>query len=135
MQDVITDISACFVCGPTNPLGLQMKFQLQLGRCISECTLERQFSGWEGFVHGGIIYSILDDVMANWLFLNGEKVFTARAEIRYKQPLPVGAPVRVEGWENKRRGRSVQLVGEMRRVDTDALIAETKATFMLGTLR
>lgn len=132
MQRPITGTNACFICGPTNPFGLQMKFQLQSGRCVSECTPARQFSGWEGFVHGGIIYSILDDAMANWLFLNGEKVLTARAEIRYRQPLPVETPIRTEGWEEKRRSRSVQLVSEMRRSDTDALIAEAKATFMLS---
>ena len=51
---------------------------------------------------GGIVFSLLDDVMANWLWLQGLQCFTARADIRYRSELMVGTPVQLEGWCEKR---------------------------------
>ena len=40
-------------------------------------------------LHGGILYSLLDDVMANWSFLRGQRAHTARCEIRYRDVVPM----------------------------------------------
>ena len=55
----------CFVCGPDNPIGLHLVFRLEDGACVSEFTPGRDHVGYPGVVHGGMIYSALDDVMAN----------------------------------------------------------------------
>ena len=86
--------------------------------------------GYPGLTHGGIIFSLLDDVMANWLWLQGERCFTARADIRYRASLPIGTSVRIEGRMVKRKGRLVQLEGRVARRDTDATIAEATGSFM-----
>jgi hypothetical protein len=85
----------CFVCGPSNPIGLKLKFRIDGDVCRAEFTPAEQHMGYQGLTHGGIIFSLLDDVMANWLWLQGERCFTARADIRYREALPIGTPVRV----------------------------------------
>ena len=77
----------CFACGPDNPIGLQIKFELNDGICRGEFTAGENHVGYENTVHGGIIFSALDDVMANVLYLQHIKAHTARCEI----PLPQGA--------------------------------------------
>jgi len=120
----------CFVCGPSNPIGLKLKFRIDGDVCRAEFTPAEQHMGYQGLTHGGIIFSLLDDVMANWLWLQGERCFTARADIRYRASLPIGTPVRLEGRMVKRKGRLVQLEGRVIRQDDDATVAEANGSFM-----
>lgn len=125
-----TDASLCFVCGPANPIGLQLVFRLDEDICRAEFTPLPQHCGYDGVTHGGIIFSALDDVMANWLFLKGVRAFTAKCDIRYKGPLPVGTPVRLEGRCIRERARLTLMQGRMYRADNSVLVAETEASFM-----
>ena len=63
----------CFVCGPKNSSGLKINFSInEQDICIAEFTPEADHVGFQDTTHGGIIFSLLDDVMANWLFLKGK---------------------------------------------------------------
>jgi acyl-coenzyme A thioesterase PaaI-like protein len=124
------DASHCFVCGPANPIGLQLTFRLDDEICRSEFTPLPQHCGYDGVTHGGIIFSALDDVMANWMFLKGSRAYTAKCDIRYKGPLPVGTTVRLEGVCIRERARLVLMQGRMYRIDNGDLVAETEASFM-----
>jgi acyl-coenzyme A thioesterase PaaI-like protein len=121
----------CFVCGPLNPIGLKLRFRMDGDVCRADFTPCETHMGYEGVTHGGIIFSLLDDVMANWLWLQGERCFTARADIRYRAQLPIGTPVRLEGRLVKRKGRLVQLSGCVIRCDGEAVVAEATGSFML----
>jgi len=120
----------CFVCGPENDLGLKVRFRMENDVCVGEFTPQREHMGYNSLTHGGIIFSLLDDVMANWLWLQGIKCFTARAEIRYRAHLPVGTPVRLEGRCVRRKGRLTQMAGRVIRMDTEDVVAEASGAFM-----
>ena len=122
----------CFVCGPGNPAGLQVSFRLDGEVCRGEFTAEAAHMGYDNVVHGGLLFALLDDVMANWLYLQGERCFTARAEVRYRDKLPVGVPVRLEGRLVKRRGRLAELSGKVIRQDDDTVVVESTGRFMIG---
>ena len=62
----------CFVCGPSNPIGLRIKFRIDGDVCRGEFKPGEHHVGYNNITHGGIIFSLLDDVMANWLFLKNE---------------------------------------------------------------
>ncbi|HAK50444.1 MAG TPA: thioesterase [Gammaproteobacteria bacterium] len=124
------DANHCFVCGPGNPIGLQLSFHLDGEICRSEFTPQQNHCGYDGVTHGGIIFSALDDVMANWLFLKGIRAYTAKCDIRYKGPLPVGTTVNLEGICVKEKARLALLKGKMFRQDNGELVAETEASFM-----
>ena len=121
----------CFACGVDNPIGLKIRFECEGDACRAEFTPNANHVGWENTVHGGIIYSALDDVTANVLYRQGRKAHTARCEIRYRQPLRVGETVRLRGWIEKEKGRLVVLKGEAVRTTDDATIADCEAAFML----
>jgi len=87
--------------------------------------------GYDQVTHGGIVFSLLDDVMANWIWLQGERCFTGKAEIRYRSELPIGTDVRLEGRCVKRKGRLAQMEGKVIRVEDDAVVAEATASFMV----
>ncbi len=126
-----SDANHCFVCGPQNPVGLQLKFRLEDDVCRSEFTPGEDHCGYDGVTHGGIVFSALDDVMANWLFLKGFKAFTAKCDIRYHEALPVGTQVRLEGVCIKQKARLTQMRGTMIRTDNDKTVAQCEASFMM----
>lgn len=121
----------CFVCGPGNDGGLGVRFQLVDDVCRAEFVPNESYAGYDGVVHGGILFCLLDDVMANWLYLQGERCFTARAEVRYRQPLPVGTPVRLEGRLLRRKGRVALIEGKVFRQDNDTIVVEATGSYML----
>ena len=63
----------CFVCGSENTFGLRIKLRLDGKICRAEFTPDERHQGYDNILHGGILFSILDDVMANCLFLKGIK--------------------------------------------------------------
>jgi acyl-coenzyme A thioesterase PaaI-like protein len=121
----------CFVCGPHNAIGLRVKFQLDGNVCRGEFTPGRDHCGYDGITHGGILFSLLDDVMANWLYLKGLRCFTAKCEIRYRNPLPVGCRVLLAGKSLKRKQNVVVMEGLASRADTAEAIAECQASFFI----
>ena len=128
----IEEAPMCFACGQDNPVGLKIKFELNEDQVTAEFTPNENHVGFRNTVHGGIIYSALDDVMANVLYLQNRKAHTARCEIRYRQALETGQTVRLKGWVENERRRLVVLKGEMRLAGTDALVADAEASFMLA---
>ncbi len=132
MNDLRSDANRCFVCGPGNPIGLNLSFRLEGDVCRSEFTPGDAHCGYDGVTHGGIIFSVLDDVMANWLFLKGLRAYTARCEIRYRDTLPIGTPVWLEGSCIRRKGRLTVLQGTLTRQDNEEVVAQTEGSFMLA---
>jgi acyl-coenzyme A thioesterase PaaI-like protein len=119
----------CFACGPDNPVGLKIRFELEDGKCTGEFRPGVNHVGYENTVHGGIIFSALDDVMANVLYLQHIKAHTARCEIRYRRALAVDEVLFLEGWIESRRKRLILLKGEARLAD-GTLVADCEASFM-----
>ncbi|MGE0622302.1 MAG: PaaI family thioesterase [Pseudomonadales bacterium] len=120
----------CFVCGTGNPIGLKLTFRMEGDVCRSEFTSRDEHAGYPGVTHGGIVFSLLDDVMANWLWLQDIQGMTAKAEVRYRGELPIGVPVRLEGRCVSRRGRLAQMHGQIIREDDGLVVAEATASFM-----
>lgn len=133
-QNRRTDANHCFVCGPENPIGLKIPFQFSEGQCYGEFTPGEHHVGFDGVTHGGIIFSVLDDLMANWLFLQGGRGYTAKCEIRYREPLPVGTPVKLVCEVKQKRRKLIQLQSRAIRCDNGAVIAEAEGSFMISEL-
>ena len=60
------------------------------GRSWTELTLDRRFEGWEGMAHGGILCTILDEVMA-WALVGADNWgVTARMSVDFRKPVEIG---------------------------------------------
>lgn len=132
MTDLLrSDANNCFVCGPENPIGLKLEFYLDENDvCRATFTPGENHCGYDTVTHGGIIFSALDDVMANWLYLKGLTAFTAKCEIRYRDALPVGTEVRLEGHCIRQKARLTLMKGLLIRNDIDEVVVEAEASFM-----
>lgn len=129
----------CFGCGTENPIGLGMTFYVRGGQVCSDVVLDRHRVGWQGMAHGGLVATLLDEVMA-WTVLYFKESFcvTRAMRARYHKPVPVGVPVTACGelLEGKRRfacrARGTLVDGE------GTLLAESEGDFALlgeGELR
>jgi len=125
------DANRCFVCGPDNPLGLRLPFRMEGEVCRADFTPGPFHCGYDQLVHGGIIFSALDDVMANWLFLQGVRGHTARCEIRFREPVELGDELRLAGRLVRRKGKLALMAGTATRATDGALVAEAEGTFMI----
>lgn len=131
MSGEIEAAPMCFACGVDNPVGLKIRFDVVGDECTAEFTPNENHVGFSDTVHGGIIYTALDDVTANILYQQGRKAHTAKCEIRYRQPARVGEALRIRGWIETERRRLVILKGEIRRASDDVVVAECESSFML----
>jgi len=120
----------CFACGQLNVHGLRLDLHARSGRCWTELSLPERFEGWEGIAHGGIICTILDEVMA-WAIV-GEDVWgvTARLQVEFKRPIPVGAPIRGEGWIVRRRRRWLETGARIVDVASGGELATATAVYV-----
>lgn len=131
MSGEIEAAPMCFACGVDNPIGLNIRFKVQGDQCSGIFTPNENHVGFSDTVHGGIIYTALDDVTANILYQQGRKAHTAKCEIRYRQPARVGEKLMLKGWIETERRRLIILKGEIRRVADDVVVAECESSFML----
>ena len=129
-MSLASESNGCFVCGPANPIGLKLVFRLDGDVCRSEFTSDDRHAGYRGVTHGGIVFSLLDDVMANWLWLQDVQCMTAKADIRYRGELPIGVSVRLEGRCLRRKGRLAMMEGKVIREKDGEVVAEATGSFM-----
>ncbi len=96
----------CFVCGPDNPEGMQLKFILDEDRQTFVChfRLSKRYTGPPGHCHGGVIACILDDAMGKVNKLHHVVALTREMTVEYLKPVPLHTLLRVEGREIEVRG-------------------------------
>jgi uncharacterized protein (TIGR00369 family) len=96
----------CFGCGQANAAGLRLEFLLASdGSVVSLPVVPGTFEGHPGYLHGGIIATLLDEAMSKAIRVLGTPSVTRRMEVEYLLPVPSGAPLRVEGSVVRSQGR------------------------------
>jgi acyl-coenzyme A thioesterase PaaI-like protein len=123
----------CFACGELNEHGLHLKLQLTSGRCTVELTLPNRFEGWEGLIHGGIVCTILDEVMAWALVERDTWGVTARMSVAFRGPVLVGQAIRAEGWIVESKRRIQRTAGRIVDIETGLELATAEATYVAAT--
>lgn len=105
----LLDDDNCFACGSENPIGLKLKFRLdpENGTAVSETVIADHFNGWKGAVHGGIITTLLDEIMVYACTSSGWFTVTGNIEVRFHKPVPTGELLSITGRIEENRGRSI----------------------------
>lgn len=90
---------ACFGCGQGNPIGLHMHFMTDGERMISTFTIPETMVGWDRTVHGGILSTILDEIMGWSIIYLMKKVGVTRSmNVEFVKPLQAGTKVTAVGF-------------------------------------
>ena len=103
----------CFGCGDANVAGLHLEFLLaEDGTVVSLPMVPDRFEGLEGYLHGGIIATILDEAMSKAVRAIGRTAMTRQMEVEYLRPVPSGMAIRIEGRVTRSEGRKHWTEGE-----------------------
>ncbi len=113
----------CFACGTNNPIGLKLEFYRQGNSVCSDVVLSRNHVGWQNMAHGGIISTLLDEVMS-WTVIYFRKAFsvTRRMQVRYLKPVPVEVVLTVQG--------TITSDGKPRTCEAEAILLDAKGNLL-----
>jgi uncharacterized protein (TIGR00369 family) len=120
----------CFGCGQANATGLRLEFLLkENGGVVTLPTVTNAFEGHPGYLHGGVIATLLDEAMSKATRAKGLVTVTRKLEVEYLRPVLSGAPLRVEGRMVRSEGRRHWVQAEIRD-EAGTVLAEAKGLFV-----
>jgi beta-phosphoglucomutase family hydrolase len=132
--DVEYSTRLCFACGQDNPIGLKLKPVYDGEKVWAEFTPGEYHQGWDNAVHGGILYTLLDEATAYAILCHGIYFgVTAKSNVRFKQVAPINEPIHISAWVTKVTKRLVETEGVLRLKD-DTIIAEGSSLFYVFAL-
>jgi uncharacterized protein (TIGR00369 family) len=107
---------SCFVCGESNPIGLKLRFETD-GRIVqTRFTPRNEHVGFKRTVHGGIIATLLDEIMAWACAVQAKRFgFCAELNVRFVNSLrPNEEVIATAELVANRRGKIFETKGELR---------------------
>lgn len=122
----------CFGCSPINPSGLQMKFYTRDSSVFSRLTVPDHLCGWDRLVHGGVISTILDEVMS-WtgIYLLKQITMTKSMTVDFIKPVYINSELKAEGLVLEKTGKHEALLEGRLYNQEGTLCARSRATFVI----
>jgi uncharacterized protein (TIGR00369 family) len=120
----------CFVCGKENPKGLKAKFISSNGKAKAEMILDKEYQGYSGIVHGGIIAALLDEACAYATISLGYYTVTAEVKIRYRKILKVGEKIIIEAEAEQIKSKLIQAKAQIKD-SKNTIIAEAEGKYII----
>jgi acyl-coenzyme A thioesterase PaaI-like protein len=97
----------------------------------SEFTPPERYQGYGGVVHGGILATLMDEVMAHSLWQRGIAAVTAKLSLRYREPVPVGERLLLYGRMTDERRKLAATEGWLTTANGVKLVEATATFFKL----
>jgi acyl-coenzyme A thioesterase PaaI-like protein len=120
----------CYGCGAENKHGLHMAFRSEGDRTVCDFEPVDFQQGYPGRMHGGVVSTMIDEAMGWAVYHSRKWGTTARLSVRYRRPVDLARPLRVEAWITAERHRLIELRAEVRD-EAGALLADGEGTYML----
>jgi len=119
----------CFLCGRENTRGLGIPFYFDGDVVRAAFVPGPHLCGFEGIVHGGIIFALADEAMMHLIWALGLQAVTAEAEIRYHNYARIDRRLRVDA---RMESQAPQLVKAVSVIvdDENRLIATVRGKFL-----
>jgi beta-phosphoglucomutase family hydrolase len=122
----------CFGCGELNPIGLHLKPVYDGDKVSAVFTPEPNHQGWHNVTHGGIIYTVLDEITAYMVLCAGFSVgVTAKSAIRFRKPAATHEALLATAWPTKVTSRLIEVSGTLTTSD-GSVVAEVESSFIPG---
>ena len=86
VRKVSQEYPNCFGCGEDNAAGLRLKYRFEGDALATDFTPGSEHEGWPGIVHGGIIATLLYEVMENYAYHSGIITMMRDMEVKFIRP-------------------------------------------------
>jgi acyl-coenzyme A thioesterase PaaI-like protein len=131
--------SNCFGCSVKNMTGLALSMhQVEQDGLVCTFRLPERFESYPGVIHGGIVSTVLDEVMGNVIAVLDRKLcFTITLRVKYLSPLHTDEPYRCVARLVRRPDTDDDIYkvdGEIHPADRDELLAIASATYKWITM-
>lgn len=121
--------SNCFGCAPSNPIGLRLQFTLHDNVLATRVILGADYESFRGIVHGGIVASILDEILARVVYCcTHVSAFTTALRVRYGRPMRTGTEHLAYAEITRNDEVSIQAAGRLE-LPGGELVAAAEGTF------
>jgi acyl-coenzyme A thioesterase PaaI-like protein len=125
----------CFICGLENPVGLHLHiYEVEPGMIETTYIAPEHFQGYPGVLHGGIVGAILDEIAGRSHMGSDPNdprfMFTAKLEVKYRQNVPIGKPLKIIGKAGKSKSRMAEAWSGIYDDATNELLAEANVLLM-----
>lgn len=120
----IENNNKCFVCGENNPYGFKVKPQVKNGgaEVYIECIPPNHMQGWAGILHGGIISTLLDEVITHiGIESYSGPAVTAQLEVRFRKPAPTGVKLLISAERIKMSRRMIEATAVVKLTDSTVI--------------
>lgn len=125
----------CFACGKNNPIGLHLNFEFEGDKLMTTKILPHEYEGYKGIVHGGIVTTLLDEAMGNYIIKKyKENAVTGRIEIRYRHPTPIEKELTISAIQESQRRNIITMKAQIETED-GTVTAEATAKFAVVSLK
>jgi acyl-coenzyme A thioesterase PaaI-like protein len=119
----------CYACGDLNPIGLHLRFRMEDDWAVASFEAQRDHQGYPGYVHGGVVSSLLDEAMGWATYGRGIWALTGKLETRFRDIVPTGQPLEVRARITRDRGRTLDVTAELRDAAGKVLAESTGLLF------
>lgn len=120
----------CFACGELNEHGLHLELHTDPEGAWVETTLAPAFQGWDAIAHGGIVCTLLDEVMAWSVIGNGTWGVTTRLNVAFRRPIRTGTRIRAEGHVVSMNRRAAKTAARVIDPASGQVLATAEGMFM-----
>ena len=114
--------------GRSNPIAPPVEFRVEDGVVHGRVTFGAVYCGAPDLVHGGVVASVMDELLGVTNVVNGRGAMTGTLTIRYLKPTPIFKEIRMEGYSKKQDGRKIYAEGRF--FLEDELLVEAHGTFI-----
>lgn len=121
----------CFGCGQENPVGLKLVFDDDGDLVRSRFTPSKEYQGWNGVVHGGILFTLLDEAGGYAIISkNIHSGVTAKSETTFKSPALMGKEILIEASVTRMTSRLIETQARLYYAD-EATIATSSSLWYI----
>ena len=120
MDPSIDELSGhCFGCGPSNSAGLHLQFVIDptAHTAAAAVTLDERYQGAPGYIHGGLIATLLDEAMSKLNRPLGVLAMTRHMAVDYLRPAPIHTALTLHAHHLRREGRKLFHAAELSGAD------------------
>lgn len=105
MNEKLMSTDRCFMCGKNNPIGLKMEIKYKDGEAFSKVNLDKNYEGYSGNIHGGIITALLDEIAVYAAFSLKKICVTYEIKVKFRKPVQSGKDFNVYGKVIQEKGK------------------------------
>lgn len=119
------------VTGAGSALAPPLRVEFVDGVAVGTCTLGPAYEGPPTYVHGGVSALLLDQMLGYAAGAAGRPGLTVALDVRYRAPVPLHTPLRLEARVAETGGRSITITGDIATADDPHTpLVQATATFV-----